>query len=71
MSACCRGWAFDGVHDKACAVGRAASEAAPEHFGPPAVRPELTDAQKQAQKAKIDALILAAQIAARNARGEA
>lgn len=57
MSACCRGWAFEGVHDKTCAVGRAASEAAPEHAGPPAARPEMTESQKATSEAKLDALL--------------
>lgn len=73
MSACCMGFASNGEHDKSCAVGRHASEAAPEPSGSPAVKPKLTDDQKKAwetEKAKITALIQAAQIAARNARGD-
>jgi hypothetical protein len=56
MSACCRGWAFTGTHDEACAEGKAASQAAPEHVGPPAAVPQLTADQKEAVAAQLKKL---------------
>jgi hypothetical protein len=56
MGACCKG-AFDGRHDDTCAVGRAASEAAPESYSPPPARPQLTDEQKAKHAALLDAII--------------
>lgn len=68
MSACCMGFANTGEHDKSCAMGRAAGEAAPEYTSPvQAVMRQLTEKDRAKIKAEIDALIEASRVAKLNA----
>ena len=72
MIACCRGFASTGEHHKSCAMGRAASEAAPEYVSPiQSVMRQLTPEQRAKMNAQIEALIEAGKAAQMNAlRGE-
>ena len=68
MSACCMGFGSTGQHDKSCAMGRAASEAAPEYVSPvQAVMRQLSPKERAKISAEIDALIEANNAAKLNA----
>ena len=70
MSACCMGFASTGQHDKSCAMGKAASEAAPEYVSPiEAVKRQLSPKERAKIDAQIEALIEASKVATRKSLG--